>query len=51
MNDWWNDPPEVEEVPECCGREMQVLDNGACVCRVCKHRIEPEPDPDPSLFH
>jgi hypothetical protein len=45
--DYWNDPPWEPEVPECCDEEMQVLDDGSCLCRVCKHRIELQPDPEP----
>lgn len=47
MTDYWNDPPEEPEVPECCDTEMEVLVDGTCVCGVCKHRIEPQPDPEP----
>jgi hypothetical protein len=50
MNDYWNDPPEEPEVPECCDQEMQVLDDGSCLCKVCKHRIEPDRDPDPEAY-
>lgn len=51
MTDYWNDPPEAPEVPECCEQEMEVLDDGTLVCGVCKHRIdvpwEPQFDSDP----
>jgi hypothetical protein len=47
MNDYWNDPPEYPEPPECCGDIMDVTDDGACVCPKCKKRIEPQQDPDP----
>lgn len=50
MNDYWNDPPEIEEPPECCGDFMDVTDGGACVCPTCGKRIEPQPDLDPAVF-
>lgn len=50
MNDYWNDPPDEEEPPECCGDIMDVNDDGVCVCPKCGKRIEPQPDPDPSVF-
>jgi len=50
MNDYWNDPPEYPEPPECCGDIMDVTDDGACVCPKCKKRIEPQQDPDPRAF-
>jgi len=46
MNDYWNDPPEDSEPPECCGDYMDVTEDGACVCHKCKKRIEPQQDPD-----
>lgn len=49
MNDWYNDPPEVEEVPECCEMEMEVEWGGACVCSQCGKRIEPQQDPADDL--
>ena len=50
MNDYWNDPPEMPEPPECCGDIMDVTDDGACVCPKCKKRIEPPKDIDPEAF-
>ena len=50
MNDYWNDPPEYPEPPECCGDIMDVPDDGACVCPTCKKRIEPPKDIDPEAF-
>lgn len=47
MTDYWNDPPEEPEVPECCGQEMFVVDDGVLWCGVCKHLIEPPVDPVP----
>jgi len=50
MNDYWNDPPEYPETPECCGDVMNVTDNGTCICPTCGRRIEPQPDPAPAVF-
>jgi hypothetical protein len=41
MNDYWNDPPEQPEPPECCDEIMDVDDKGACICSKCGKRIEP----------
>jgi hypothetical protein len=35
MNDYWNDPPEEWEPPECCEEIMEVLEDGTCVCANC----------------
>jgi hypothetical protein len=35
MNDYWNEPPECPEVPECCDQEMDVDDDGNCQCKIC----------------
>jgi len=47
MNDYWNDPPDYPDLPECCGDIMDVNDDGACVCGACGKRIEPQPDIEP----
>jgi len=47
MNDYWNDPPEQWEQPECCDELMNVTPRGACVCSICGKVIEPEPDIEP----
>jgi hypothetical protein len=47
MNDYWNDPPDYPEPPECCGDIMDVTDDGVCVCCACGKRIEPQPDIEP----
>jgi hypothetical protein len=47
MNDYWNDPPDYPEPPECCGDCMDVKQDGACVCPNCGKRIEFTPDIDP----
>lgn len=41
MRDFWNDPPEYPEAPECCEDEMEINDDGSCVCAHCGKRIEP----------
>jgi hypothetical protein len=50
MNDYWNDPPEQPELPECCDEIMDVDEKGACVCSKCGKRIEPPAEIDPSAF-
>lgn len=47
MNDYWNDPPDEPEIPECCDLEMIVDDDGNCKCSVCDATIEAHPDIDP----
>ena len=47
MNDYWNDPPEYDEPPECCEDIMQQLEDGTCVCEHCSKRIEPAQDIEP----
>lgn len=47
MHDYWNDPPEYPEPPECCDQEMTVDESGTCRCEVCGKTIEPEPDIEP----
>ena len=47
MQDYWNDPPEYPEPPECCDQEMTVDESGACRCEVCGNTIEPENDIEP----
>lgn len=49
MNDYWNDPPEEYEPPECCGEFMEIDENGVCVCVSCERKIEPFPDIEPCL--
>lgn len=50
MNDYWNDPPDDLEPPECCGEYMDVCeDTGIATCATCQQRIEPEPDIEPIL--
>jgi hypothetical protein len=41
MTDYWNDPPEAPEVPECCEQEMDVTPEGAVFCRQCGTRYFP----------
>lgn len=47
MNDYWNDPPEVPEPPECCGYLMTAREDGSLVCENCSRVIEPTPDIEP----
>jgi len=48
MNDYWNDPPESPETPECCGDFMDYDEKtGACTCPTCGKHVEPEPDIEP----
>jgi len=47
MNDYWNDPPEEPEIPECCDLEMTVDNDGNCKCSVCNATIEAQPDIGP----
>jgi hypothetical protein len=47
MNDYWNDPPEYLELPECCGEEMEVNDDGDCKCLKCGAFTEAQPDIEP----
>lgn len=44
MNDYWNDPPEYDEPPECCGDIMEQLEDGTLVCEHCGKRYEPAQD-------
>lgn len=41
MNDWYNDPPEEPESPECCGEEMCVKEDGTAFCETCGGEVEP----------
>lgn len=47
MNDYWNDPPECADYPECCDEEMECLECGDLICHVCGKKIEPQPDVEP----
>lgn len=49
MNDWWNDPPETQEPPECCEELMEQLSDGGCLCLKCGRRLAPDmATPEPS---
>jgi hypothetical protein len=50
MNDYWNDPPEYDEIPECCEKEMEVDNSGNCKCNICGKIIEADQDPDPKSY-
>ena len=44
MNDYWNDPPEQWEPPDCCDEPMDLDEaTGALSCAKCGKRIEPDP--------
>lgn len=47
MNDYWNDPPEADEIPECCDEVMTVDAQGDCLCGVCGKTILRPPDIEP----
>jgi len=50
MNDYWNNPPECPELPECCHQEMTAHENGDCSCDICGKVVFMAPDPpDPDL--
>jgi hypothetical protein len=51
MNDYWNDPPEYDELPECCGEYMN-FDEQTCICTClkCEREILPEKDQIPDVF-
>ncbi len=38
-NDFWNNPPETDELPECCGEFMDCDENGNCSCPTCGKQI------------
>lgn len=43
-----NDPPEIEELPECCNELMDFDEaTGVCSCAICGRQIEPMPDFEP----
>ena len=50
MNDYWNDPPEQDEVPECCDNVMDVDDHGNCKCITCGKTIKAQQDPKPEDY-
>ena len=47
MNDYWNDPPEEPEIPECCDLEMIADEDGNFKCSACGATIEAPPDIEP----
>ena len=49
MHDYWNDPPEQDEPPECCGEMMEVYDDGSCKCLTCGATVDPPVDIEPAL--
>jgi len=47
MTDYYNDPPEQPEVPECCDHDMSSNDRGDCFCEICGSTIVAPPDIEP----
>jgi len=47
MTDYWNDPPETPELPECCGEEMDAREDGSCLCIYCGRTVDAQPDIEP----
>lgn len=47
MTDYWNDPPEYPEPPECCDDYMDVLDDGSCKCLNCGKTVAAPMELDP----
>ena len=47
MHDYWNDPPETPEMPECCDQEMTVDKDGNCICELCVMTFAAQPDIEP----
>ncbi|MCK9434333.1 MAG: hypothetical protein M0R32_05805 [Candidatus Cloacimonetes bacterium] len=47
MNDYWNDPPEELEPPDCsaCGEIMNIQEDGSCICVRCGFILQPPEDP------
>jgi hypothetical protein len=44
MTDYWNDPPEVPELPECCEEIMETTSSGGLECKKCGLCIPPPED-------
>lgn len=42
MNDWWNDPPEQPDPPECCGEITSPMRDGGARCVECGKRFAPD---------
>jgi hypothetical protein len=53
MIDYWNDPPEPDEPPECCGEPMDEFYGGIMLkCAHCDKQIIIEPEvyePEPEI--
>ena len=47
MNDYWNEPPDYPEAPECCDLEMDVDADGNCKCSKCGATIDSPEDIGP----
>ena len=46
-SDWYLDPPEEPDIPECCDDEMECFEDGVCLCSQCGLRLAPAPEWDP----
>ena len=53
MSEYWNNPPEPIEPPDCCGEPMEEFDGGLLLrCAHCGREILVEPDvgdPEPEI--
>jgi hypothetical protein len=48
VNDYWNNPPEQDEIPECCGEVMEFdEETGVLSCPKCNCKIKGQPDIEP----
>lgn len=54
MNDYWNNPPEHPDLPECCDEYMTCDSDGNCICEICgkviMHHQDIEPIDDDETF-
>lgn len=54
MNDYWNDPPEQDECPECCDEYMHYDDvSNTLTCVLCGKvvKINQDSGPEPDNFN
>jgi len=50
MKEYWKNPQEDIDIPECCGEYMTINEDGSCICQRCKRSIEPADDIDLSIY-